>query len=116
MQHQALLENYLRQLHLATFAQNYQTCAQDAARGNLPDVRYLLALCEAEVAQREAHRVERAIAAAKFPVLKELSTFDFDAVTNLSNPTVVSMRERRGFDAERGRSGPKLGESAAKQT
>src|SRR5438445_8169732 len=91
MQHQALLENYLRQLHLATFAQNYQTCAQDAARGSLPYERYLLALCEAEVAQREAHRVERAIVAAKFPVLKELSTFDFDAVNNLSKQRVVKL-------------------------
>ena len=33
-----------------------------------------------------------------------------------ASPTVVSMRERRGFDSERGRSGPKLGESVAKQT
>jgi DNA replication protein DnaC len=91
MQHQALLENYLRQLHLATFAQNYQTFAQDASRGSLPYERYLLALCEAEVGQREAHRVERAIAAAKFPVLKELSTFDFAAVNTISQQRVLEL-------------------------
>jgi hypothetical protein len=32
------------------------------------------------------------------------------------NPTVVSKKERHGFDAERGRSRPKLGGCVAKQT
>ena len=57
MQHQALLENYLRQLRLSTFAQNYQTFAQDATRTNLSYERYLLALCQAEAEQREANRI-----------------------------------------------------------
>ena len=48
MQHQALLENYLRLLRLPTFAQNYQSYAQDATRTNLSYERYLLALCQAE--------------------------------------------------------------------
>jgi hypothetical protein len=34
----------------------------------------------------------------------------------VASTTVVSRRESRGFDAESGRSGPKLGESVAKQT
>ena len=71
MQHQALLENYLRQLRLSTFAQNYQTFAQDATRTNLSYERYLLALCQAEAEQREANRIERAILNAKFPIMKE---------------------------------------------
>jgi DNA replication protein DnaC len=93
MPYQALLETYLRQLHLATFAQNYQTFAQDAARSNLPYERYLLALCEGEVMQRETQRVERAIAAAKFPVIKELSTFDFDAVQGLAKTRVLELAQ-----------------------
>ncbi len=93
MQHQALLENYLKQLHLSTFLQNYQAYAQDAARTNLPYERYLLALCTAEVAQRDAWRVERAIAAAKFPVLKDLASFDFDAVQNISKQRVLELAQ-----------------------
>ncbi len=93
MQHQALLENYLRQLRLATFAQNYQSFAQDAARTNLPYERYLLALCESEVSQREVHRVERAIAQAKFPVTKELSSFDFSAVPDLPKTRVLELAQ-----------------------
>lgn len=77
MEHQAQLVNYLKQLHLGTFIHNYQAYASDAARTDLPYERYLLALCSAEVAQRDALRVERAIVLARFPVMKELATFDF---------------------------------------
>jgi DNA replication protein DnaC len=93
MQHQALLETYLKQLHLSTFLQNYQTYAQDAARGNLPYERYLLALCTAEMTQRDAVRVERSIAAAKFPVLKDLASFDFEAVQNISKQRVLELAQ-----------------------
>lgn len=93
MQYQALLENYLHQLHLATFAQNYQVFAQDAARSSLPYERYLLALCEGEVNQRETQRVERAVIAAKFPVLKDLSSFDFDAVQGISKTRVLELAQ-----------------------
>ncbi len=93
MQYQALLENYLRQLHLTTFAHNYQAFAQDAARSNLPYERYLLALCETEVMQREAQRVERAIASAKFPVVKDLATFDFEAVGGISKTRVLELAQ-----------------------
>jgi DNA replication protein DnaC len=93
MQHQALLENYLRQLHLSTFLQNYQIYAQDTARTDLSYERYLLALCGAEVTQRDAMRVERAILAAKFPVLKDLASFDFEAVQNISKQRVLELAQ-----------------------
>jgi DNA replication protein DnaC len=93
MQHQALLENYLKQLHLSSFIDNYQACAADAARTDLPYERYLLALCAAEVAQRESVRIERAIAHAKFPVLKDLATFDFTVVQNISKQRVLELAQ-----------------------
>lgn len=93
MQHQAVLEGYLKQLHLSTFVQNYQVYAQDAARTNLPYERYLLALCGAEVAQRDALRVQRAMAAAKFPVFKDLATFDFEAVPALPKQRVLDLAQ-----------------------
>jgi hypothetical protein len=71
MQQNTLLESYLRQLKLPTFAQNYAAIASDAARTDLSCERYLLALCQAELAQRDANRVERCIAQARLPVLKE---------------------------------------------
>lgn len=93
MQHQALLENYLKQLHLSSFIDNYQAYAADAARTDLPYERFLLALCTAEVTQRDALRVERAITHAKFPVLKELATFDFTAVQNISKQRVLELAQ-----------------------
>ena len=93
MQHQAVLESYLRQLHLFTFLENYQTYAEDAARTDLSYERFLLALCEVEVAQREALHIKRAIAAAKFPLLKDLATFDFSAVQNIPRQRVLELAE-----------------------
>src|SRR6266571_906964 len=92
-QHQALLENYLRMLKLPTFLQNYQTYAQDAARTNLSCERYLLALCQAEAEQQEANRIERAILNAKFPLVKELASFDFSAVQGISKTRVLELAQ-----------------------
>jgi len=92
-QHQALLENYLRMLKLPTFLQNYQSYAQDAARTNLSCERYLLALCQAEAEQREANRIERTIINAKFPIVKELASFDFTAAQGISKTRVLELAE-----------------------
>lgn len=92
-QHQAQLENYLRQFHLPTFVQNYQVYAQDAARTDLSYERYLLTLCTAEAEQRDVHRMERCIAAARFPVLKDLTDFDFSAVQNISKAKVLELAQ-----------------------
>ena len=74
--YQALLEAYLHELNLPMFLQLYQSYAQDAARSGLSFERFLLALCEAEVGDREAKRIESAIRRAKFPFLKELTDYD----------------------------------------
>ncbi len=93
MQHQALLENYLRQLRLPTFAQNYQAFAQDATRTNLSYERYLLALCQAEAERRETNRIERAILNAKFPLMKELTSFDFSVIQGISKTRVLELSQ-----------------------
>lgn len=92
-QHQVLLESYLRQLKLPTFAHNYLAFAQDATRTGLSCERYLLALCEAEMAQRDANRVERCIAQARLPVLKELSQFDWSCVQGVSKTRVFELAQ-----------------------
>jgi DNA replication protein DnaC len=92
-EHHMLLESYLRQLRLPSFMQHYQKLAQDAAQTNLSYERYLLALAEAEVGQREVHRVERSIASAKFPVFKELSDFDFSVVQGLAKTRVLELAQ-----------------------
>ena len=93
VQHNTLLESYLRQLKLPTFAQHYTAFASDAARTGLSCERYLLALCEAEMAQRDANRVERCISQAKLPVLKELSQFDWSCVQGVSKTRVFELAQ-----------------------
>src|SRR5260221_7461745 len=85
---QTLLEMYLRALDLEAFLDNYQAYAKDATRSGLPYERFLLALCEAEVSHRKAQKIERAIAAAKFPFVKELGTYDFTAVGSVKKKPV----------------------------
>ena len=93
MQENTLLESSLRQLKLPTFAQNYAAFAQDAARTGLSCERYLLARGFAELAQRDAHRVERCTAQARLPVLKELSQFDWSCVQGVSKTRVFELAQ-----------------------
>lgn len=91
--HQALLEAYLRALNLPMFLQLYQSYAQDAARSGLSFERFLLALCEAEMADRETKRIESAIRRAKFPFLKELTDYDFTAIENIPKTTFLELAQ-----------------------
>ena len=93
MEDKDLLEAYLRALKLPTFAQNYQAFAQDATRSGQTFERYLFGLCKAEMIQRDANRVEKVIRDAKFPVVKELSSFDFSVVGGVSKQRVVELAQ-----------------------
>ena len=91
MESNMLLETYLKQLRLPTVLQNYRKFADDSARANRSYDRYLLALLEQEVAQREKNRHQRRIKAARFPALKDLATFDFSAVPDLNKVRVLDL-------------------------
>jgi DNA replication protein DnaC len=91
MESTMLLDTYLKQLRLPTFLQNYRKFAEDAAQDNLGYDRFLLALAEQEIAQREQNRRVRRIKAARFPVLKELADFDFSALPGLNKQKVLDL-------------------------
>jgi len=91
METNGLLESYLKQLRLPTFSQNYARFSEDAVRNNLDFPRYLLALAEQEVIQREQNQRKRRIKAARFPVLKELADFDFSALPQLNKAIVLDL-------------------------
>ena len=91
MKNTMLLETYLRQLRLPTFVQNYRKFAEDAAQNNLAYDRFLLALSEQEVIQREQNRIARRIKAARFPVLKELADFDFSLIPKLNKAKILDL-------------------------
>lgn len=91
MENNALLETYLRQLRLPTFLKNYPHFATDAARNNQDFIRFLLALAEQEVNQRETNVLQKRIKAARFPLMKELADFDFSAVPTLNKAQVLDL-------------------------
>ncbi len=86
-----LLETYLKKLRLPTFLHNYARFAEDAAQKSLGYDRFLLALAEQEVLQREENQRQRRIREARFPVHKELADFDFSCVASLSKQRVLDL-------------------------
>jgi hypothetical protein len=88
-----LLESYLKALRLPAFLKNYRKFAEDAAQANLTHDRFLLALAEQEVAQRECNRTIRRIKAARFPVLKELADFDFSCISSPDKQRVLELAQ-----------------------
>lgn len=91
METNALLETYLHQPRLPTFLKNYPHFATDAARNNQDFVRFLLALAEQEVNQRETNMLQKRIKVARFPLLKELGDFDFSAVPTLNKAQILDL-------------------------
>jgi DNA replication protein DnaC len=81
----------LRALNLPAFLQSYQAYARDAARNGLSPEQFLLGLCEAEIADRDAKRIESAIRRAKFPFIKEIAEYDFTAVENIPKTTILEL-------------------------
>ena len=86
-----LLNTYLRQLRLPTFLKSYPQYATDAAQNNLDHTRFLLALAEQEVNQREHNMIRKRIKDAHFPVYKELADFDFSAIPSLNKALILDL-------------------------
>lgn len=91
MERNMLLDTYLKALRLSTFLENHRKFAQEAAQANHSYDRFLLALAEQEVAQRERNRIARRIKGARFPLLKELADFDFSCITSPSKQRVLEL-------------------------
>ena len=75
MESNPLIETYLKQLHLQGFIKHYRSLAKDAAQNNLDYSRYLLALVESEIQNREQTRIQSRVKAARFPTYKEFADF-----------------------------------------
>ena len=91
MEDNMLLDSYLKALRLPTFLHNYRKFAQEAAQANHSYDRFLLALVDQEVAQRERNRITRRIKGARFPVQKELADFDFSCISSPGKQRVVEL-------------------------
>ncbi|MEW5985073.1 MAG: IS21-like element helper ATPase IstB [Chloroflexota bacterium] len=88
-----LLESYLKQLNLTTFLRHYQSFAEDAAQSNQGYLRFLLALAEAEVKQRDLNSQRRRLQEARFPVHKTFQDFDFSAIPSLNQQRLLHLAQ-----------------------
>ena len=70
---------------------NYPKFAEEAAQADHTYARFLLALAEQEVAQRERNLIARRIKSARFPVLKELADFDFSCISSPNKQRVLEL-------------------------
>jgi len=93
METNLLLETYLKRLRLPTIARSYAKVAQEAASNNLPYERYLLALAEQEVLQREQNVSAMRMKQAGFPVMKSLESFDFAASPGIDKQRLLQLGE-----------------------
>jgi DNA replication protein DnaC len=91
MERNPLLDSYLRQLRLPTFTKLYPQVAADAARNNHDTVRFLLALAEQEVNQRQLNMLQQRLKNAHFPVIKELADFDFSCLPMLNKAQILDL-------------------------
>jgi len=86
-----LLAHYLKALKLPTFLREYDKLARQCAAEGVDHIRYLLRLAELELIERERRMVERRIKEAKFPAVKSLDSFDFQALPSLNKPLVLEL-------------------------
>lgn len=86
-----VLEGYLKKLYLSTFLRHHEAYAAEATESNQSYSRFLLALAEQEVLEREARRRQRRLKEAKIPVVKDLTSFDFDMMPQLNQKKIQQL-------------------------
>jgi DNA replication protein DnaC len=83
-----LLEHYLKQLKLPTMLREYAKLASVCQSERADYQTFLLRLSEREVQDRELRAAERRVKDAKFPVVKTLDTFDFQAQPSINQELI----------------------------
>jgi DNA replication protein DnaC len=78
-----LLEN-LRFLKLAAITGSLEACLRQATESGIDYAEFLLNVTEVEVASRTENGRRRRIRLARFPLLKPIETFNFDAAKDLN--------------------------------
>jgi DNA replication protein DnaC len=79
----ALLIANLKKLKLSTMLRDLESMTRQANQESLSYEEFLLNLSEAEVQTRQENGRKRRLREAKFPILKPIETFDFDAAPGL---------------------------------
>jgi DNA replication protein DnaC len=95
MKNLPLLDEHLRTLHLSAMLANYRRIADD----DTDKIGYLHELAALEVDKRHENGVRGRIAAAHFPVVKTMESFDFSLHPQLPKTKILELLDGR-FVAE----------------
>ena len=85
----------LKSMYLTSMASQWRRLAEDARSKRQPHAEYLADLARLEVTGRQERRIQRRIKDARFPMLKTLDAFDFEAQQSLDRDDVLEL-----FDCE----------------
>lgn len=80
----------LNDLRLPAIKHNWPEMAARSDKEGWPAARFLAALAEHEIAERDRRRIERHLGEAKLPPGKTLDSFAFDAVPMISRAQVMA--------------------------
>jgi DNA replication protein DnaC len=81
----------LHDLRLPTMKTVWPSFAERADNEGWPAARFLAAIAEHELAERDRRRIERHLADARLPLGKTLDSFDFDAVPMVSKAQIMAL-------------------------
>ena len=81
----------LTALRLPSFHRHWATLAGSADTEGWPAARFLAALAEVELAERETRRIQRHLAESRLPGGKTLATFDFKALPGVARARVEAL-------------------------
>ena len=89
------LETDLKTLNLSTVAAQWRPLAEQAARQRQTPADYLAQLVHLEVTGRRERRIQRRIHDARFPMLKTLDAFSFEAQPELDRDAILQVFDCR---------------------
>src|SRR3954453_3464512 len=87
----ARLSLILNELRLPAIKQLWPAFAERADKEGWPAARFLAAIAEHEIAERDRRRIERHLSEARLPPGKTIDSFDFGAVPMVSKAQVMAM-------------------------
>ena len=96
-----LLEHHLKVLKLPTFVREHKSVAAVCAQEGCDYPTFLLRLAERELIDRERRAAERRIREARFPVVKTIDTFDFQAQPSINQVLVRELIQSGEYMARR---------------
>lgn len=81
----------LTALRLPSFHRHWPALAERADKEGWPAARFLAALAEIELAERETRRIRRHLLEANLPAGKTLATFDFKAIPSIPRARIEAL-------------------------